>query len=120
MPDPRVSRLAKVLIHYLLELKPGQQMVLRTNPLADELNLAVYAEAIKAGAHVFIVNAIPGAQEAFYKNASEAQLDYVSPITRMVYETFDAMLVIGAEFNTRELSGINRSPKPIQIYPWQI
>ncbi len=107
MSDPRVTKLAEVLIHYSLELKPGQQMILRTNPLADELNLAVYAEAVKAGAHVFVANAIPGAQEAFYKFASADQLDYVSPLTRMVYETFDAMLVIGAEFNTRELSGID-------------
>jgi len=107
MPDPRVTKLAQVLIHYSLELKPGQQMILRTNPLADELNLAVYAEAVKAGAHVFVANAIPGAQEAFYKFAGGEQLDYVSPISKLVMETFDAMLVIGAEFNTRELSSID-------------
>lgn len=111
MPDPRVAKLAQVLIHYSLDLKPGQQMILRTNPLADELNLAVYTEAIKAGAHVFVANAIPGAQEAFYKFASDEQLDYVSPLTKLVMETFDAMLAIGAEFNTRELSGI--APKRI-------
>jgi len=109
--DPRVAKLARVLVNYSLEIKPGQQMVLRTNPLADELNLAVYAEAVKAGAHVFVNNAMPGAQEVFYKNASDAQLEYVSPLVKTIYETFDAMLAIGAEFNTRELAGID--PKRI-------
>ncbi len=109
--DPRVAKLANVLVHYSLELKPGQQMVLRTNPLADELNLAVYTEAVKAGAHVFVMNAIPGAQEAFFKNAADEQLDFVSPIAKLVYDSFDAMLVIGAEFNTRALSGVD--PKRI-------
>ncbi|MGQ0603409.1 MAG: aminopeptidase [Anaerolineales bacterium] len=104
MPDPRVSKLAQVLIHYSLELKPGQQLQLRTHPLADELSLAVYAEAIKAGAHVFLSNALPGADAMFYRHATEAQLDYVSPIRKLITETFDATLVIRAEHNTRELS----------------
>ena len=53
MPDPRVLKLAEVLVHYSLEINPGQQVSLRTNPLAEELALAFYAEAVKAGAHVF-------------------------------------------------------------------
>ena len=48
MPDPRVTKLADVLVHYSLELKPGQQFVIQTSPLANELTLAVYAAAIKA------------------------------------------------------------------------
>jgi len=107
MPDPRITRLAEVLIHYSLELKPGQQLLLGATPLAEELALAAYAEAIRAGAHVFVRNTLPGAEEVFYKYASEAQLDYVPPIARMIVETFDARLDIGGEYNTRELSGVD-------------
>ena len=42
MADPRIEKLAKVMVHYALELKPGQQFWLRTTPLAEDLNLAVY------------------------------------------------------------------------------
>jgi aminopeptidase len=107
MPDPRITKLAQVLIHYSLELKPGQQLHLRTHPLAEPLSLAVYAEAIKAGAHVFISNALPGADALLYQHASEAQLDYVSPIRKLITETFDATVAISAEHNTRELSAID-------------
>jgi aminopeptidase len=107
MPDPRLTKLAKVLIHYSLELKPGQQLELRTSPLADELSLAVYAEAIKAGAHVVVQNSLPGAEEIFYKHASGEQLDYVSPLHKLTIESFDAILYIEAEHNTRALSGID-------------
>jgi leucyl aminopeptidase (aminopeptidase T) len=55
--------LDKLLIHYSLELQPGQQLYLRTNPLAEELAMVVYAEAIRAGGHVFVLNSLPGAQE---------------------------------------------------------
>jgi aminopeptidase len=107
MPDPRVTKLAKVLVHYSLEIKPGQQLQIRTHPLAGELTLAVYEEAVKAGANVFLNVTVPGAEEIFYKHASDAQLDYVSPIRKLVTETFDASLNLWTEHNTRSLSGID-------------
>jgi aminopeptidase len=107
MPDPRVAKLAKVLIHYSLEIKPGQQLEIRTSPLAEELALAVYEEAIKAGAHVAVQNSLPGAEETFYKYASGPQLDYVSPHYKLSIESFDAILYIEAEHNTRSLSGVD-------------
>jgi aminopeptidase len=109
MADSRVEKLAKVIVNYSLELKPGQTFWLRTTPLAEELNLAVYEEAIKAGTHVFIDQRMPGADEIFYKYASDEQLDYVSPLRKLVIETFDASLYIEAHHNSRSLSGIEGS-----------
>ncbi len=107
MTDPRVAKLASVLVHYSLELRPGQQLTLRTSPLGAELALAVYSEAIRAGAHVFPQVALPGAEEAYYKHASDVQLDYVSPVRRLLVETFDAALTIEASHNTRELTAVD-------------
>ncbi len=107
MPDPRVSKLAKVLVNYSIEAKKGQQIVIRTHPIADELTLAVYEELIKVGAHPFIMNEVPGTQETFFKFASGEQLDYVSPVRKMMFETFDGYIQLWAEHNTRELSGID-------------
>ena len=107
MPDPRITKLAKVMIHYALEIKPGQMLRIQTHPLAEELTLAVYKEAIQAGANVFIQNAVPGTDEIFFKYASEAQLDFISPIRKLVTETFDASLAIWTEHNTRSLSGMD-------------
>jgi aminopeptidase len=84
MADPRIEKLAKVMVNYSLELKPGQKFWLRTTPLAEELNLAVYEEAVKAGANVFIDQRMPGAEEIFFKYASDEQLDYVSPIRELL------------------------------------
>jgi aminopeptidase len=107
MSESPVSKLAKVLVHYSLELKPGDQFVLRTTPLAEELSLAVYAEAIKAGAFVNVIQSIPGADVLFYKNASETQLEYISPFRRFMLEESDAFLAIDATINTRALTGID-------------
>jgi aminopeptidase len=107
MPDPRVNKLAKIMVHYSLALKPGQHCVIQSHPLAEEMTLAVYEEAIKAGAFVTLMSNTPGAQEVFYKYASDAQLDQISPISKMIVETFDASLRIWSEHNTHSLSGID-------------
>jgi aminopeptidase len=107
MADARVEKLAKVLVNYSLELQPGQKFWLRTTPLAEELNLAVYEEAVKAGAHIFVDQRMPGAEDLFFKYASDAQLDYISPIRHIIIDTFDAELYIDAEHNSRSLSGID-------------
>ena len=109
MADPRIAKLAEVMVNYSLELRPGQRFWLRTTPLAEELNLAVYEEAIKAGAHVHIDQRMPGAEEIFYKYASDEQLDYISPIRQTIIDTFEASLYIEALHNSRSLSGIDGS-----------
>jgi aminopeptidase len=107
MTDTRVQKLAGILVNYSLEIKPGQQFVINTHPLAEELTLAVYEEAVKAGANILILPKTPGADEIFYKYASDTQLDHISPIDKMVTEKFDAFLTIWTIHNTRSLSGID-------------
>lgn len=107
MPDRRLSKLAEILVHYSLEIKPGDQFELRSNPLAHDLALLVYQEAIKAGAYVTNYVSLPGGEEVFYKYANDDQLDSVSPVRKLVTESFDVILSIGAEYNTRSLSAVD-------------
>jgi aminopeptidase len=109
MTDPRVQKLAQVLVHYSLDLQPGEEFALGTSPLAEELSLAVYKEALLAGAYVSVVNIVPGQNELFLKYASDDQLDYISPINRLITEKYRAILNIEADHNTRELSGVDPS-----------
>ncbi len=107
MTDPRVHRLADVLVNYSLDLQPGEDLIIRTSPLADELTLAVYKAALLAGAHPYILSSVPGERELFYKYASDDQLDFVSPVTRLIFEKSRAILDIDAHHNTRELSAVD-------------
>jgi aminopeptidase len=107
MSDPRVNKLAKILIHYSLNIKPRQKLRISASPLVSEMTLAAYEEAIKAGAHVFVEQPSEEAMEIFYKYASDEQLDFVSPVRKLIVETFDADLRIDASSNRRMLSGVN-------------
>src|SRR6266498_4699175 len=117
MPDPRVKKLAQVMVHYSLAIQPGEKVYLQTSPLAHEFNLAFYEETIKAGAHLtFAIDGAyyPGAQEIFLKYASDEQLEFVSPVRKLMIETYDARMVVEAETNTRELAGVD--PKRISLW----
>jgi len=107
MADPRVEKLAQIMVEYSLELKPGQQVWLRTTPAAQDLNLEFFRRAIQAGAHVLVDQTIPGSEHIFYKYGTDDQLDYVAPHRKLVAETFDASLRVWCDDNTRELAGID-------------
>jgi aminopeptidase len=107
MPDPRVTKMAQVLVNYSLELQPRQKLAILTTPAGEELAVAAYEEAVKAGAYAYIVMDSEQSAEIFYKYANDEQLQYVSPISKMIIETFDARLSIGAAQNTRGLSAVD-------------
>jgi aminopeptidase len=107
MSDPRIEKLADVLINYSLEIKPGEQLELWCSILSQELALAAYAEALKSGANVLLRPFFPEDREVFLKLAGDAQLDFLPPIEKSIAETFDASLAIGGIHNTRSLTGVD-------------
>jgi len=104
MSDPRIAKLADVLVNYSLDLKPGDHLSLGAHTPAEELALAVYQAALQAGAHVQWTLSFPGAREIFLKYASDDQLDFVSPIDKLIDQQCNAHLFLEAPQNTRTLS----------------
>lgn len=107
MYDPRIEKLAKLLIHYSLGLKKGQNLILKGTLQAQPLLEAAYKEAILVGANVTTMLGLPNAAEIYYKNASDEQLDYVNPVEKLITESFDAYLSVMASYNTKALSGVD-------------
>jgi aminopeptidase len=107
MADPRHTRLAQVLVHYSLAIKPGEKLQLTASPLAEPLVKAVYREAVRAGAHVHPQIMLPQLREIFLREATDEQLTYISELDKLEVEYFDAELYIIADENTKNLSGID-------------
>lgn len=107
MADPRVERLASVLVRYSTSIEPGDLVMLRGMPEAAPLLLAVYEEVLRAGGHPHLMLGLPGMEEAFYRLASDEQLEFISLLQRLVVEQFDATIGIRSDNNTRELSGVD-------------
>jgi aminopeptidase len=113
MSDPRLRRWAEALVRYSVGVSAGDKFMINSGPAAAPLIKEVYREALRVGAHPHVNLVLPGLQEIFYKEASEDQLRYVSPIETMVLESFDATLTIGASENTRALSNADPAKQAI-------
>jgi aminopeptidase len=106
MRDPRVEALARILVGYSTEVKEGETVSIDGDGAAAPLLLAVYEEVLKAGAHPIVNVALDGQAASFYKHASDAQLEWISPTSEWSLENADVRIAVGASTNTRELSEV--------------
>ncbi len=107
MADPRVQKLAQVLVNYSLAIKPGDKLRLSGGVIALPLLREVYREATRAGA--FVIGRITDAdfEEILLKDGSQEQLEFVSELQRQEIEYIDASLVIWSEKNTKQMSNVD-------------
>ena len=106
MRDPRAERLAKILVGYSTEVKEGELVSIDGDSAAEPLLLAVYEEVLKAGAHPILNVALDGQVAAYYRHASDDQIDWVSPVSEWLLDNVDVRIAVGASSNPRELSSV--------------
>jgi aminopeptidase len=105
--DIRIEKLADLLVNYSVAVRPGDKVAIQGDSAAEPLLKAIYVKVLKAGGNPFFVISPDGVNELFYRYASDDQLKHVAPPTKLIMETYDVRISIGAETNTKELSGID-------------
>jgi aminopeptidase len=113
MRDPRLTKLADVLVNYSVAVKPGQLVRISGAPLATPLVVELYRAVLTAGGHPMVRMSPEELGEIFIRQANDDQLRYVSPVTAFEYEQIDASIGIWAEENTRSMT--NADPKRMGI-----
>ena len=115
--DPRAERLAKILVGYSTEGEGGRD---RRDRRRDRRRAAA-AGRLRGGAEgrrqPDHERRARGQTAAYYKHASDAQLDWVSPVAEWLLENADVRIAIGASTNTRELSASRPSARPAARRP---
>ena len=105
--DPRIEKLARTLVHYSLKLKKGQLVKIQGEYASMPLITALFKEVTAVGAHPFTRISIPEHDEIHLKDATDAQLKYISPIMRTETNKIDALIAIWGTDNTRHLAGVD-------------
>ncbi len=107
MTDPRVDRLAGLLVDYSLALREGQVVRIDGLEASAPLALALYEAALRAGAQPYTNIGLSGLGETLLQHGSDEQLAYLSPIQWEEIERLDALVTIWSEVNTRALSRVD-------------
>jgi aminopeptidase len=113
MIDKRLEKLAHILVHHSLSIKKNDLFVISGSHLAAPLIKEVYKQATVIGAHPFVHIGIDGLAEIYYKYSSDAQLKYVSLISKFEIEHVDAQLSIISPENTRNMTGVDPKKQAI-------
>ena len=109
MTDPRLQRMAKVLVNYSIGLKKGERLALLSPAIAAPLVREIYREAIRVGGLAETFISLPGLSEILYKNGSDEQLTYIPPARRLIFEEYETMISLWAETNTKALNNVDHA-----------
>jgi len=107
MTDPRLSKLAELLVQYSVAVRPGDKVLINGSSLADPLLREVYTAVFRAGGHPLMLVSLPNVEDVLYRFASEEQLRFMPPPLMLGVETYDASISISGSENTKNLSNVD-------------
>lgn len=119
------EKAAMLAVQYAIGVKPGDKVMIDGSEVANELMKAIYIEVIKQGGHPMINSAIKGVRTAFYRHASDEQLQFVHPTREIVIREYQGMINIFADANRQDMALIDpnkikmaqTSPKMQELIP---
>ena len=106
MTDPRIEKLADVLVNYSTAVQRDERVVIQGSTLAAPLLQAVYTKVLQAAGHPLMMVSLPDAEELLYRYASDDQLQHVPDPIKLVVETYDVAINIRGAENTKALSNV--------------
>lgn len=120
VPDP--AAFADLLVGYCLEVRPSQQVLVRSTSLAAPLLLELQRAIHEADAWPLLRIEVPGQTRGFYEHARDWQLEEFPPLNLQEVRKSEAVLGIQAPEDVRALAGIDperltrarRARRPIQ------
>jgi aminopeptidase len=107
MVDPRTTNLADIVVNYATKVQPGDWVLVNGNTVALPLVDQVVKKVTKAGGNTNILLVDDQIQETKLRYATQEQLEWVSPVSRLINEKVDVFIHLRATDNTRALSGID-------------
>jgi aminopeptidase len=103
--DP--ARFAALLCDHCLEVRRGQQILVRSSTLAAPLLIELQRAILEREAWPLLRTELPGQARGFIEHARDLHLEGFAPLARREAREADASLAIQAPENTRALAGVD-------------
>jgi len=106
MTDHRIEKLANLCVHYSVNIKPEEKVVIQGTTAAYPLIHEIYKECLLSNAYPMVLANLD-LDYTFYKYAKEHQLKFVPPFARVVAEEADVRISIYCDPNPKRLTNID-------------
>jgi aminopeptidase len=113
MQDPRLERLADVIVNYSVAVRKGDLVRISGSPVACPLIVPLYRKVVEAGGNPFVRMAPEECTELMLKHGSDAQLSFINPLMLKEVEEINCSIGIWASENTKALSNTDPSRQAI-------
>lgn len=113
MKDPRLEKLAKILIHYSVELKEGEKILIEGGPGEAPLIKELVREAYRTGAKPFVSLGMQEIQREIMMNLNEEIASMMARYDSERMKDMDAYIGIRGGDNAAELSDVPEEKKAI-------
>jgi aminopeptidase len=111
--DPRVQKMADVMVNFCVAVQPGEWVLLRSPAIAEPLANACVSNILKAGGHPTVQITSEEIGDTFLREASDEQLSFLDPLRRLAIERVDVSISILAPLNTR--TGADIDPRRLAV-----
>lgn len=105
--DPRVEKMADVLVNYSVAVRPGDLVSIQSSSLGVELASACVERALQAGGNVTTRIDSEEIREAYMRTASDEQLAFISPEAGVLMDNVNCLISILAPENTKALASLD-------------
>jgi aminopeptidase len=106
LKDPRIEKLAKILIHYSCQLQKGEKVLIENFGLEKELVIALIREAYKAGGHPFVSIKDHQINRALLLGGQEEQFEMMADFEANVMKEMDAYIGLRSGKNINEFADV--------------
>jgi len=106
MKDPRVAKLADILIGYSTRVQPGEKVLIEATEIPDEVVTVMVERVSRAGGLPFVTLKSNRVLRSLYQNASEDQMRLTGEFEKARMEKMDAYLGLRGAENSTELSDV--------------
>ncbi|MCL4873421.1 aminopeptidase [bacterium] len=108
MPDPRVKRLASILVNHSLGVKKNDTVLISSSTeLAKPLVLEVFREVLKAGGHPTTSIGFEETSNIFFDTATKEQVAFFPKTKLFEAKNIDCFVNIRASANKKALSNVD-------------
>jgi len=114
MKDPRVAKLADILVSYSARVQPGEKVLIEAYDIPDDVVTTLVERVAEAGGLPFVTIKRNKVLRALYQNATEEQMRLTGEFERVRMAEMDAYLGVRGAENSTEMCDV--PDEKMQLY----
>jgi aminopeptidase len=120
MPDPRVAKLADVLVAHSTKLQPGEKVFIETFDAPDEIVTALIERVVEAGAVPFVETRSNRVLRTLYRTGTTEQMRQIGEYELARMQGVDAYIAVRGAVNSLEMADVpGEKMRQYQANWWQ-